>query len=373
MKRLIWTKILSMALALALVMMLVWLPLGAALATNIVFTPDVAPTVDSGSSNDKGFMPDKVTKFTDSWKHTVIMTESHWGYEYATNVLPKLFTVTFNTNGGEHDGGGDLAQEVIEGEAAVEPIVSRDGYRFDGWDKDFSNITEQITVTAQWTQTGDNIDAPPVDTQPSTDDNDTMPPLVAEPWEDPYSDVPETAWFYAAVKFVTENAIMNGTGDGKFSPNVTMSRAMLVTVLYRLEGKPDVNGDITFPDVNAGQWYSDAILWASENGIVDGYENGKFGLDDPVTREQAVAILYRYAKAKGLDVSASADLSGYTDMDDISSWALDAMKWAVAVRIIEGRTSTTTAPQGTSTRAEVATIFMRFIEGFLGNVDDPEE
>ena len=139
---------------------------------------------------------------------------------------------------------------------------------------------------------------------------------------------------YEAVRFVTESGLMNGIGNDKFSPGITMSRAMLVTVLYRLEGEPAVTGDISFSDVTSGQWYSDAILWASQNNIVGGYGNGTFGLNDPVTREQAVTILYRYAKSKGLDISASVDLSGYTDMGDISDWALDAMKWAVAEGII---------------------------------------
>ena len=146
-----------------------------------------------------------------------------------------------------------------------------------------------------------------------------------------------------------------------------MSRAMLVTVLYRLEGEPTINSEpgiwnSEFSDIVEGSWYYDAVVWAAENDIVEGYGNGVFGLDDPVTREQTVAILYRYSEVKALDVSASADLSGYTDVGGISIWALDALKWAVAEGIIRGRTDTAIAPQGTSTRAEVATIFMRYVE-----------
>jgi len=186
---------------------------------------------------------------------------------------------------------------------------------------------------------------------------------LAESWDNPYADVVDADWFYAAVQFVTERGLMNGTGDAEFSPNVIISRAMLVTVLYRLDGKPAVSGDIPFLDVKSGEWYSDAILWASEHGIVLGYDSATFGLNDPVTREQAVAIIHRYAKYKDLDVSQSADLTLYTDADDISDWALDAMKWAVAAGIIQGRTPTTIAPQGTSTRAEIAMVFKRFVEG----------
>ena len=150
---------------------------------------------------------------------------------------------------------------------------------------------------------------------------------------------------------------------------------MLVTILYRFAGEPPAGGYASFSDVQPGEWYSDAILWAVENGIANGYSNGEFGVDDPVTREQIVTILYRYADAIGIDVSATATatatavtvagLSGFTDIGDISDWALDAMKWAVAAGIMQGRTQTTAAPQNEATRAEVATIIMRFTEIIL--------
>jgi len=149
-----------------------------------------------------------------------------------------------------------------------------------------------------------------------------------------------------------------------FSPNTSMSRAMLVTVLYRKEDRPAVNGGFPFPDVTNGHWYSNAVLWVGKNGIVNGYPDGTFGLDDPITREQTVVILYRYARSKGQNVNAAASLSTFTDIDDISDWALIAVRWAVAVGIIQGRTATTIAPKGTSTRAEVAAIIRRYIEDF---------
>ena len=185
--------------------------------------------------------------------------------------------------------------------------------------------------------------------------SETQPPLAGDwdDWENPYSDVADDDWFYEAVQFVTKNGLMIGTAADRFSPGINMTRVMIVTVLYRLEGKPATTGNIPFSDVKGGQWCSDAILWASQNDIVNGYGNGKFGPDDPITREQAVVILCRYAKFKGLDVSASVDLSGFVDASTISDWALDAMKWAVAVSIIEGRPSNKTAPKATSTRAEV--------------------
>jgi hypothetical protein len=230
-------------------------------------------------------------------------------------------------------------------------------------------VTFTLTVIAQ-SRPGDPYIPP---NNPDTIVPDTKPPL-ADLWYSPYSDVDDPdEWFYEAVRFVTESGLMNGTGGGKFAPKVIMTRAMLVTVLYRLEGKPVVSGDIPLPDVENGEWYTDAILWASQNGIVYGYSNGTFGWNDPVTREQAVVLLYRYAKFKGLDVSASVDLSKFADIKDISDWALDAMRWAVAVGIVQGRPGNKTAPTDTSTRAEIAMIFKRYIDDFLGEDEDSEE
>jgi len=236
--------------------------------------------------------------------------------------------------------------------------------------------TYTITVTRE--SGGGSVVTPPPTTPPGEDI--TNPDIPLDPgdssWENPYIDVSDTVWFYDAVRFVTEEGLMKGSGGGRFSPNVTLTRAMIVTILYRLEGEPDVSGEMQFPDVKSGEWYSEAILWANQNGIVFGYGNGTFGWNDPVTREQAVTILFRYAKFKDLDVSASADLSKFTDMDDISDWAQDAMKWAVAVGIVQGRPGNRTAPGDTSNRAEIAMIFKRYIEDFLGasGVDgEPEE
>ena len=144
-----------------------------------------------------------------------------------------------------------------------------------------------------------------------------------------------------------------------------MSRAMLVTVLWRVENKPAVNiesgiQNLQLSDVVKGSWYYDAVIWAVENKIVEGYGNGKLGPNDPVTREQAVAIIYRYAKSKGQEISAVADLSGFIDETAISDYALNAMKWAVDLRIILGLPGDKIAPKISSTRAELATIIRRF-------------
>jgi hypothetical protein len=180
-------------------------------------------------------------------------------------------------------------------------------------------------------------------------------------WENPFTDVAEDDWFYEAVEFVCSNGLFDGTDYTTFSPDLPMTRAMLVTVLYRLEGEPAVSGASGFTDVKSGQWYTNAVIWASENSIVAGYGGGLFGVGDSVTREQMATILYRYAKYRGYGVSVSAELAGYTDAADISGWASRAMKWANAEGLVTGLTATALDPSGSATRAQVATIFMRFV------------
>lgn len=181
----------------------------------------------------------------------------------------------------------------------------------------------------------------------------------------PFTDVKEADWFYEAVQYVYEKGMMNGTGSTTFDPNGTTSRGMIVTILHRLEGTPSAAGT-AFTDVPAGQWYTDAVAWASANNIVGGYGDGTFGPNDPITREQMAAILYRYARYKGYDVSQSADLSKYTDAGQVSSYAKPALSWANAEGLINGVTQTTLVPQGNATRAQVATILMRFCENVAG-------
>jgi hypothetical protein len=140
---------------------------------------------------------------------------------------------------------------------------------------------------------------------------------------------------------------------------------MLVTALYRLEEKPAVTGIGSFTDVQSGQWYSDAVTWASTNQIILGYGEGRFGTNDSITREQMAMILYRYAKYKSYDVTKMADLKDYNDESHISQWAVDAMGWANANGLITGTTSKTISPTDHASRAQVATILMRFAESYL--------
>ncbi len=178
----------------------------------------------------------------------------------------------------------------------------------------------------------------------------------------PYKDVDTSKWYHEGIDYAIANGLMKGVAADKFDPNGTLNRAMLVTILYRLDGSPAVSGANPYSDVESGSWYDKAVQWADANKIVNGYGDGTFGPEDNITREQMAAMLYRYAQFKGYNVSKSADLSGYTDASAVSSWALDAMKWANGEGLIQGRTTKTLVPQGTTTRAEAATILMRFCE-----------
>ena len=192
-----------------------------------------------------------------------------------------------------------------------------------------------------------------------------QPTITTLPATIPFKDVAPGSWYYDAVRFVYGKGMMNGTSPTAFSPNATTSRGMIVTILYRLEGEPAA-GTASFTDVPAGQWYSKAVAWAAQNGIVDGYGSGAFGPNDNITREQMAAILYRYASYKGYSVTASSSTSSYSDASQISSYAQTAMSWANATGLITGTSSTTLAPKGNATRAQAAMILMRFCEVVVG-------
>lgn len=181
----------------------------------------------------------------------------------------------------------------------------------------------------------------------------------------PFSDVRIADWFYNDVKYVYEKGMMADTAADVFAPNATTTRAMIVTILYRLEGSPAVTGTSAFVDVPAGQWYTDAVNWAAANQIVKGTSATTFAPNDSITREQMAAILYRYAQYKGYDVTKKADLSGYSDNGQVSAYAKDALAWANAAKLINGVTNTTLAPQGNATRAQVSAILHRFCDGVV--------
>lgn len=184
-------------------------------------------------------------------------------------------------------------------------------------------------------------------------------------WVNPFHDVGEGDWFYDAVRYSDENGLMRGVSATAFAPDLAFSRAMLVTVLYRLEGQPKVSAAAPFDDVAAGQWYSDAVSWAAANGVVKGYGDGSFGPEDSVTREQFAAILYRYAGLKEYDTAPAADLSGFADASAVGDWARPALKWACGAGLIKGRTDTALVPQGETSRAEAAAMLMRLGKKYL--------
>jgi hypothetical protein len=174
-----------------------------------------------------------------------------------------------------------------------------------------------------------------------------------------FTDVSAGAWYYDAVCFVAKNGYFEGTGNGQFTPNGSMNRAMVATVLYRMAGSPETTGTSSFSDVAQGQWYTTPIAWASSVGVVEGKGNGLYAPMASVTRQELATMLYRFVKQQSMDVSAKGDLSSFTDSNKTASWAKEALEWAVGSGIITGKDNGILDPTGTATRAEVATMLMR--------------
>lgn len=206
---------------------------------------------------------------------------------------------------------------------------------------------------------GDPVDQPPVE---SIDEEQT--PLSEKPFL--FEDVAQTDWFYEAVKYVFDHDIMEGVTETLFQPYGNTTRGMIVTMLYRAEGSPEA-GEAPFADVPAGEWYSSAVAWAAEKDVVKGYEDGTFAPERRITREELSAILYRYAALKGYDVTGRDDLAGFTEADQISDWAVESVRWAVASGLIQGKESGRLDPTGTTSRSEAAAILARFHQAHSDN------
>ena len=244
----------------------------------------------------------------------------------------------------ESNGGSAVERQTVKQGALVtrpaDPVKA--GYFFEGWYKDvdckipwdFSRdkVEVNIHLYAKWKKT-ETIQR--------------------------YTDVLPRDWFFGDVDYVSRHGLMDGVGGGKFAPYANTNRAMVVTILWRLEGRPAAVGG-TFRDVPAGMWYTEAINWAAANGIVTGYSANSFGPLDNVTREQMAVILYRYARYKGYDVSQQADLGCYGDSAKISSWAKEGLSWANARGLISGMPDQTLAPQSSALRCQTAAILHRF-------------
>ncbi len=269
------------------------------------------------------------------------------------------YTVSFETNGGSKVS----SKTVTRNTAVSEPTApTKDGYTFAGWysDKelktayDFSaKVTKSFTLYAKWTEIEKEPDKP---TQP-------VEPTAPE-WKNPFTDVFENDWFFENVKYANENGLMGGTTNTTFAPNESLTRGMLVCVLYRADGEPAVNKSIPFGDVKADMYYAKATIWAQQNGIVNGVTENTFAPDGNITREQIAAIMFRYAKYKGYDVSVGEDTNilSYTDFDKISEYAIEAIQYAVGIGLMKGKTETTLNPQDNATRAEISSILKKFIE-----------
>ena len=182
----------------------------------------------------------------------------------------------------------------------------------------------------------------------------------------PFADLGENQWYEAAVRYAFTHDIMEGMSATKFSPNISLTRAQAVQVLYNLEGQPTVSGNAAFPDL-VEEWYKPAIAWAEQTGVVDGYEDGTFRPGQPVNRMEFAQMLYNYAAYKGCDLSAKGDLTAFPDGDSVQPWAETAMTWANGNALINGHDDGTLEPGGTTTRAQAASILMRFDQSVVKN------
>jgi len=255
-----------------------------------------------------------------------------------------VYIVSYNSGGGNSVG----SEIIVAGGAARQPSdPAKDGCTFAGWYTDSTlsaaydftaSVTANITLYAKWT-------ANP----------------VAPDWQNPFTDVKTTDWFYSDVAYVASKGLMSGTGAAAFSPNMPLSRGMAVTVLYRMSGSPDVGGLANpFTDVPGGRYYTDAVKWALSNGIVSGYSATRFGPDDYITREQMAVILLHYENYSGSTPPDILDPRAFPDGAKISSYARDAVSNLTMQGIITGRTDGTFDPAGQAARAEFAAILHRF-------------
>lgn len=221
-----------------------------------------------------------------------------------------------------------------------------------------------VTVTVTFKEEGKTTED--TDKEEDKDDEST------ETTELNFTDVKESDWFYKGVAYVVDKGIMSGVAENQFDPSGKLTRAMLVQMLYNMESRPACDAENAFIDVPVGQWYTDAVIWANDEKIVSGMGDGLFAPNMEITREQMVVMLYNYAKYKGYDVTASADLSKFADNASVSTWAQPAMQWAVAEGYISGMGDNQLAPQGTATRAEIASVIMRFMEATAESAETAE-
>ena len=304
---------------------------------------------DASSASTTFTMPANDTTITANWKK-----KSSGGSVF-------FWDLKFDTNGGSDIG------TVTEWEYSTidldEYVPEKEGYKFVGWyaDKDLDKkidevyLTEDTTVYARWEKIEEEVPEEPEEVE-ETEETETIS----------FLDVKESDWFYDAVSYAVENGLMSGMSEDIFAPNTPLTREMLAVVLYNVEGQPESAGVNPFTDVKMDMWYTDAIHWANENGIVAGYDNGAYGVGDLITREQFATILYRYAQFKGYDTTQGGmAVREFSDYENISDYARPAMAWAVNAGIMGGMDDGTLMPQGKATRAEAATMLMNFCENVM--------
>ena len=303
---------------------------------------------------------DKVTQI----EATETGNKTFYAYWQKNETPVKTWSITYVADGGVIN--GSYPTSYVEGTVTVLPTnVTKPGYTFLGWFTAYSGgvqvkqieatETGEKTFYARWQKT---VLPPP----PVTPGTPVTPARPAAPVGLPFADVSGSDWFYNDVRYVYEKGIMDGTGADRFSPNAPLTRAMIVTILYRMAGSPSVSGSSDFTDVAAGKWFAKAVAWAAANGIVNGYGSGLFGPNDPVTREQLAAILYRYAVYGGMTaVTLEENLGSFADTAQLSAYAIQAMNWAVGQGLINGSGSNL-VPKAQATRAQVAAIIHRYLE-----------
>lgn len=277
----------------------------------------------------------------------------------------KTWNITYVTDGGTINGA--YPTTYTEGTVTVLPTdVTKPGYTFLGWFTAYTGGVQvrQIGATetgdkvfyAHWKKNADPID-PIIPILPGIIGGNTGSNIKL-----PFGDVTVSDWFYDDVRYVYANGIMDGTSSDRFAPNAPLTRAMIVTILYRMDGSPAMSGASDFKDVDSNKWFAKAVAWAAANGIVNGYGSGLFGPNDPVTREQLAAILYRYAVYGGMTaVTLEENLGSFADTAQLSAYAIQAMNWAVGQGLINGSGSNL-VPKAQATRAQVAAIIHRYLE-----------
>lgn len=308
--------------------------------------------------------------FTAEWTKQSSGGGSSHSYDgYITIITPKNGDVSVSDTWADEDQKITLTITPDKGyEVDKIEIVDDEGDKIDAKkveDEDdkytFRMANCDVTVTVTFKEEGT-----------TTEDTDKEEDKDEETTELNFTDVKESDWFYKGVAYVVDKGIMSGVSENQFDPSGKLTRAMLVQMLYNMESRPACDAENAFIDVPVGQWYTDAVIWANDAKIVSGMGDGLFAPNMEITREQMVAMLYNYAKYKGYDVTASADLSKFADSASVSTWAQPAMQWAVAEGYISGMGDNQLAPQGTATRAEIASVIMRFMEATAESAETAE-